>query len=310
MLKYTLARLVHALPVLLSISVGSFILIHLVPGDPARIELGPHAPLYAIAALKRQLGLDRPLIDQYLSFLGGAVKLSFGESLAYREPVGGLITARLGVTFLLMAYSLVLSVAIAVPLAVIAAVKRERIADHAIRLVGMAFFVMPWFWLGLLLALIFGLELGWFPTGGYASGLAGAIYSLTLPALTLALVMAPLFLRSLRASVIQTLDSGFVEAARARGLSERRILYRHVLRNASISTVTLIGLTIGGLVSGTVVVEQVFALHGLGPLLVSSVSARDFPTIQGVVLVMAATVVAINFLTDLAYAAIDPRVRL
>jgi peptide/nickel transport system permease protein len=310
MLKYTLARLVHALPVLFSISVGSFILIHLVPGDPARIALGPHAPLSEIAALKRQLGLDRSLIDQYLSFLGGAVKLSFGESLTYREPVRGLITARLGMTFLLMAYSLVLSVAITVPLAVLAAVKRERLADHAIRLVGMAFFVMPWFWLGLLLALIFGLELGWLPTGGYASGIGGAIRSLTLPALTLALAMAPLFLRSLRASIILTLDSGFVEAARARGLSDRRILYRHVLRNASISTVTLIGITIGGLVSGTVVVEQVFALHGLGPLLVSSVSARDFPTIQGIVLVMAATVVAINLLTDLAYAAIDPRVRL
>ena len=310
MLKYTLARLVHALPVLFSISVGSFILIHLVPGDPARIALGPHAPLSEVAELKRQLGLDRPLIDQYLSFLGGAVKLSFGESLTYREPVRGLITARLGMTFLLMAYSLVLSVAITVPLAVLAAVKRERLADHAIRLVGMAFFVMPWFWLGLLLALIFGLELGWLPTGGYASGIGGAIRSLTLPALTLALAMAPLFLRSLRASIILTLDSGFVEAARARGLSDRRILYRHVLRNASISTVTLIGITIGGLVSGTVVVEQVFALHGLGPLLVSSVSARDFPTIQGIVLVMAATVVAINLLTDLAYAAIDPRVRL
>jgi peptide/nickel transport system permease protein len=162
----------------------------------------------------------------------------------------------------------------------------------------------------LLLALIFGLVLGWLPTGGYSSGVFGALRSLTLPAVTLALGMAPLFLRSLRASIIQMLDSGFVEAARARGVSERRILYRHVLRNASIATVTLIGLTIGGLVSGTVVIEQVFALHGLGPLLVSSVSARDFPTIQGVVLVMAAAVVLINLLTDLAYAAIDPRVRL
>lgn len=310
MLKYIVRRIFHSLPVLLSISIGSFILIHLVPGDPARIALGPRAPLAEIAALKRQLGLNRPLTDQYLSFLSGAVKFSFGESLTYHQPVGTLITAHLGVTFLLMAYSLVLSVAITIPLAVIAAVKRERVVDHTIRLVGMIFFVMPPFWLGLLFVLIFGLELGWLPTGGYDSGLGGAIRSLTLPAVTLALGMAPLFLRSLRASIIQTLDVGFVEAARARGLSERRILYRHVLRNASISTVTLIGLTIGGLVSATVVIEQVFALHGLGPLLVSSVSARDFPMIQGVTLVMAATVVAINLLTDLVYAAIDPRVRL
>jgi peptide/nickel transport system permease protein len=236
--------------------------------------------------------------------------LSFGESLTYHQAVGKLISERLGLTFLLMLYSLVISIFITVPLAVVSAVRREQPADHAIRLIGMTFFVMPMFWLGLLLALVFGLELGWLPTGGYSSGAFGAMRSLTLPAVTLALGMAPLFLRSLRASIIQTLDSGFVEAARARGLSERRVLYRHVLRNASIATVTLIGLTIGGLVSGTVVIEEVFALHGIGPLLVASVSARDFPTIQGVVLVMAATVVVINLLTDLAYAAIDPRVRL
>lgn len=310
MLKYTAARIVHSLPVLISISIASFILIHLVPGDPARIALGPRATLAAVATLKRELGLDQPLVSQYLSFLGGAVKLNFGESLTYHQAVRKLITARVGVTCLLMLYSLVISILITVPLAVFSAVRRERPADHVIRMVGMTFFVMPVFWLGLLLALVFGLELGWLPTGGYSSGVFGALRSLTLPAVTLALGMAPLFLRSLRASIIQMLDSSFVEAGRARGLSERRILYRHVLRNASIATVTLIGLTIGGLVSLTVVVEEVFALHGLGPLLVSSVSARDFPTIQGVVLVMATAVVVINLLTDLAYAAIDPRVRL
>ena len=310
MLKYVGLRLLQAIPVLLGITVASFFLIHLVPGDPGRIELGPRVPISAVHQLDRQLGLDRPLITQYLSFLSGAVHLQFGESLALHQPVGGIIRSKLDVTALLMVYSFVLSLLLTIPLALIAAVKRDRAADHAIRIVGMVLFVMPVFWLGLLLALVFGLELGLLPTGGYGNGVVGALRSLTLPALTLALVMAPMFVRSLRASVVQTLDGGFVEAARARGFSERRVLFGHCLRNASISTVTLVGLTMGWLVSGTVVIENVFALPGLGSLLVSSVSARDFPTIQGLVVVLALAVVLINLVTDLTYAALDPRVRL
>jgi peptide/nickel transport system permease protein len=309
-LKYVGLRLLQAIPVLIGITIASFLLIHLVPGDPARIQLGPRATGAAVRQLDRQLGLDRPLVDQYVSFLAGAVKLNFGESLALHQSVGGLIRSRIGITALLMLYSLTISLLLAVPLALVAAVKREGAADHMIRIVGMTLFVMPTFWLGLLLSLVFGLELGVLPTGGYTSGVGNALRSLTLPALSLALVLAPLFLRSLRASIVQTLDAGFVEAARARGFSQRRVLFRHVLRNASISTVTLIGLTMGALVSGTVIVENVFAIPGLGVLLVSSVSARDFPTVQGLVIVLALSVIAINLLTDLAYAAIDPRVRL
>ncbi|HEV7941541.1 MAG TPA: ABC transporter permease [Solirubrobacteraceae bacterium] len=310
MLKYVGLRLLQAIPVLFGITIASFILIHLVPGNPARIQLGPRATAVAVRQLDRRLGLDRPLLSQYITFLTGAVHLSFGESLAFHQPVGGLIRSKVGATTLLMLYSFLISLLLTIPFALLAAVKRERAADHAIRIVGMTLFVMPVFWLGLLLALVFGLELGLLPTGGYGSGFGGALRSLTLPAVTLGLVMAPLFLRSLRASVIQTLDAGFIEAARARGFSEHRVLFRHCLRNASISTVTVIGLTMGALVSGTVVVENVFAIPGLGTLLVSSVSARDFPTIQGLVVVLALAVVLINLLTDLAYAAIDPRVRL
>jgi peptide/nickel transport system permease protein len=310
MVKYVGLRLLQAIPVLLGISIASFLLIHLVPGDPGRVELGPHATAGAVRQLDHQLGLNRPLLSQYLTFLGGAVHLDFGESLALHQGVGGLIGSRVGVTALLLAYSLLISLLLTIPLALISAVRRERATDHAIRVVGMTLFVMPVFWLGLLLSLVFGLDLGLLPTGGYGHGLAGALRSLTLPALTLALVMTPLFVRSLRASIIQMLDTGFVEAARARGFSERRVLFWHVLRNASISTVTVVGLTMGWLVSGTVVVENVFAIPGLGTLLVSSVSARDFTAIQGLVVVLAFAVVMINLLTDLAYAAIDPRVRL
>lgn len=310
MLKFVGLRLLQAVPVLIGITVASFVLIHLVPGDPARIQLGPRATLASVHRLDKQLGLDKPLLSQYVSFLGGAVRLNFGESLALHQSVGGLIRSRIGVTALLMTYSLLISLALTVPLGVLAAVRRDRLVDHAIRVVGMTLFVMPVFWLGLLLSLIFGLELGVLPTGGYGSGVTGVLRSLTLPALTLALAMTPLFVRSLRASVVQTLDAGFVEAARARGFSERRVLFGHCLRNASISTVTVVGLTIGALVSGTVIIEYVFAIPGLGALLVSSVSARDFPTVQGLVVILALAVIGINLLTDLAYAAIDPRVRL
>jgi peptide/nickel transport system permease protein len=178
----------------------------------------------AVRQLDRRLGLDRPLLSQYITFLTGAVHLSFGESLAFHQPVGGLIRSKVGATTLLMLYSFLISLLLTIPFALLAAVKRERAADHAIRIVGMTLFVMPVFWLGLLLALVFGLELGLLPTGGYGSGFGGALRSLTLPAVTLGLVMAPLFLRSLRASVIQTLDAGFIEAARARGFSEHRVL--------------------------------------------------------------------------------------
>lgn len=310
MLRFVGRRVLQTVPVLFGITLFSFFLIHLVPGDPARIQLGPHATFAQVAALKRELGLDRSLVSQYWSFLSGAVRLHFGESLALHQPVGVLIKSRVGITALLVAYSLVVSLLLTVPFAILAAVKRDRVVDHVIRVVGMVFYGMPMFWLGLLLILLFGLELGWFPTGGYEHGFGGALSSLTLPAVTLGLAMAPLFLRSLRASLIHTLDAGFVEAARARGLRERRVLFRHVLRNASISTVTLVGVTISGLLSWTVVIENVFAIPGLGALLVSAVSARDFPTVQGLVVVAAVAVIAINLVTDLAYAAIDPRVRL
>ncbi|MFZ2049925.1 MAG: ABC transporter permease [Solirubrobacteraceae bacterium] len=310
MLKYVGIRVLQAIPVLFFIMLASFLLIHLVPGDPARIQLGSHAPQSQVEALRRQLGLERPLIAQFWTFVTGAVHLSFGESLSLHQSVGTVIRSKAGLTTMLMLYSLLISVVLTVPLGILAAVKRDRPVDHVIRVVGMVFFVMPSFWLGLLLALVFGLVLGVLPTGGYETGLGGEIRSLTLPALALGLVMAPLFLRSLRAGVIQMLDKGFVEAARARGFSQRRVLFGHVLRNASISTVTLVGLTVGALLSWTLVVENVFALPGLGSLLVAAVSARDYPLIQGLAVVLAVGVVVINLLTDLAYAAIDPRVRL
>jgi peptide/nickel transport system permease protein len=308
--KYFALRLLQAVPVLIGITIVSFFLIHLVPGDPARIQLGTHASASQVAALRHQLGLDRPLFAEYVSFMKGVVRFDFGESLALHRPAGGVILTKMGATAILLLYSLFIALLLAVPMGVLAAVRHGKAADHAIRGAGLVFYVMPPFWLGLLLTLLFGLQLGWFPTEGYEVGIGGALRTLTLPALTLALFMAPLFIRSLRASVLDTLSRGFVEAARARGLSQRRVLFNHVLQNASLSTVTLVGLWIGAALSWIVVVENVFAIPGLGALLVSAVSARDFPMVQGIVFVMAVVVVMVNIATDLLYAVIDPRVRL
>lgn len=307
---YLLKRAVQAIPVLIGISLAAFILIHLVPGDPAKIILGAKATPKAVATLNEQLGLDRPLPAQYIDFITGSVHLDFGESITQKVSVGSIIGPRVLVTFWLMLYSVVIAIVVAVPLAVLSALRRNRPADHGIRLFTMLTFAMPSFLLGLLLILIFGLDLGWFPTSGYGEGVGGHFRSLTLPALTVGLYLAPVLLRTLRVAMIETLGTEYIEAARARGLNERVVVLKHVLRNSLVSTVTVLGLNIGFLLSGLVIIENVFALPGLGSELVSSIVSRDYPTIQALTLVFGVAVIAINLLTDLAYAALDPRVRL
>jgi peptide/nickel transport system permease protein len=307
---YLLKRAVQAIPVLIGISLAAFVLIHLVPGDPAKIILGSKATPEAVATLNEQLGLDRSLPTQYLDFITGAIHLDFGESITQKTSVSSIIQPRMLVTFWLMLYAVAVSIVVAVPLAVISALRRNRPADHGIRLFTMLTFAMPSFLLGLLLILFFSLELGWFPTSGYGEGAGGHFRSLTLPAVTVGLYLAPILLRTLRVGIIESLGTEYVEAARARGLSERRIVLKHVLRNSLVSTVTVLGLNIGFLLSGLVIIENVFSLPGLGSELVSSIVSRDYPTIQALTLVFGVAVVAINLLTDLAYAALDPRVRL
>jgi peptide/nickel transport system permease protein len=310
MTAYILRRMVEAIPVLIGITLLSFLLIHFVPGDPAKIILGAHATPQAVATLNHQLGLDQPLLQQYWDFLSGAVTLDFGDSIKQNTAIGPIIGERLPVTFFLLLYSVVISILIAVPLAIASALKRNRATDHLIRLFSTVTFAMPSFLLGLLLILFFSLKLGWLPTAGYGDTFVDHIRSLTLPAITVGLYLAPILLRTLRVGIIETLGTEFVEAARARGLSERRILYKHVLRNSLVSTVTVLGLNIGFLLSGLVIIENVFALPGLGSELVESIFAHDYPEIQALTLVFGVAVVFINLMTDLAYAKLDPRVRL
>ncbi|HEX4837283.1 MAG TPA: ABC transporter permease [Solirubrobacteraceae bacterium] len=307
---FLLRRALDAIPVLIGVTLVSFALIHLAPGDPVRILLQGHATPANVVALRRQLGLDRSLPEQYWQFIRSAATFSFGRSFEYQTSVGGIVAPRIAASAMLIAYSLLLAIAMAVPLAFTAALGRDRLRDHAIRLGTTVTFAMPTFWVGLVLALVVSLKLRWLPPSGYGTTFLQHVQGLTLPAIAVALYLSPLLIRVMRSSLIDTLSSEYVEATRARGLSEPRVLGKHVLRNSLTSTVTLLGLLFAVLLSGTVVVENVFAIPGLGSLLVNSVSARDFPIIQALTLIFGVAVIAVGLLADFVYAAIDPRVRL
>ncbi|HUE28664.1 MAG TPA: ABC transporter permease [Solirubrobacteraceae bacterium] len=302
-------RLPQSLLVLLGVSLVAFALIHLVPGDPARISLGARAPEQAVLAARRALGLDKPLPTQYWDFISGAVHGNFGYSLIEHTSVGSLVGPRIVPSLLLLAYATILSILLALPLGIVSAVRRDRIPDHVIRVVTMVTFAMPAFWLALVLVELLALRAHVFPVSGYGGGFATKLRDLTLPALTITLYLTPMLVRTLRSSVIDVLGSDFVEAARARGLSERRVILKHVLRNASIATVTVLAVNLGFLISGTVVIEVVFDIPGLGSLIVSAVQQRDFPLVQALTLIFGFIVIVVNLLADVAYAVIDPRVR-
>ena len=309
MTAYLARRLVSAIPVALGVALGAFAIIRLAPGDPVVQMLGFQATDANIAQVREQLNLTGFLPLQYLAFIGGAAQGDFGTSIIRDAPVSEIISSRIVPSVLLIAYSVVLSLLIGVPLAIVAALRRNRAEDHLIRLGTTIGFAMPAFWIGLLLALVFSVHLGWFPVSGYEPGFPEAIQSLTLPAVTVALFLTPLVLRLLRTSLIDVLGLEFVDALRGRGLPERRVVIRHVLRNSLLSTVTIVAVSIGYLLGGTVVVENVFQIPGLGSLLVQSILDRDYPTVQALVLIFGLTVVVVNLIADVMYAAIDPRVR-
>jgi peptide/nickel transport system permease protein len=307
---YILRRLVQAIPVLFGVTLIVFFMIHLVPGDPARTMLGVHATPSRVAALHREWGLDRSVPEQYWLYLKRLLHGNLGTSLFYRVSTASLIRGRLPVTLWLIAYGTLLSIVIALPLATLAATRKDKAADQAVRAVPLVGLGFPPFWLGIMLLLAFGLHLGrLFPVGGYGNGFAGHLHSMFLPALTVALGISPLLIRSLRASLLQVLESDYVTTARSKGLSERRVLARHALRNAVVSTVAVLGVNIAFLVGATVVIEQVFALPGIGQLMLNSIFQRDFPVVQGVTLVFGILVVLVYLATDVLHSLLDPRVR-
>jgi peptide/nickel transport system permease protein len=307
---YVVRRLIQLVPIVLGVTVLVFFLIHLVPGDPARTILGNHATPQKVALLHHEWGLDKPLPVQYWRFLGRMVRGDLGSSLFYSVPAGRLVVQRLPPTLWLIGLGTLFSVLIAVPLAALAATKRDRLPDQIVRAVPLVGLGFPQFWLGIMLLLAFGLHLGrGFPVGGYGTGVLGHLHSMFLPSLTVALAIAPILVRSLRASLLEVFESDYVTTARSKGLSERRVLVRHALRNGVISTVSVLGVNVGFLVGSTLIVEQVFSLPGIGQLMINSIFQRDFPIVQAVTLVFAIMVVLVYLLTDVVHALLDPRVR-
>jgi peptide/nickel transport system permease protein len=317
MLRFLARRLLLTVPVLLGVATLVFALIHLVPGDPAVSMLGEAATPADVAALREKLGLDDPLPTQYGRFLADAVRGRLGLSLRTGRPVTTELSEKLGATALLAVTAMLVALAVALPLGVIAAVRANTWVDNvamALALVGVS---MPNFWLGPLLALLFGVELGWLPISGRGPSTAFLFGSvprvppeyLVLPALTLGLALAAILARMTRASLVEELKELYVRAARSRGVSMRRTVWRHALRNGLIPIITIVGLQFGAVLTGTIITETIFAWPGLGRLLIQSIQFRDYPMVQGCILLIAVTYVAVNLLTDLAYGFADPRIR-
>ena len=307
---YIARRLLHLVPIALGVTILCFFLIHLVPGDPARTILGNQATDQRVALLRHTWGLDRPLPVQYEKFLARIAHGDLGTSLFYNVSAGHLVLERLPVTLWLIAFGTLLSIAVAVPLALVAATHRDKPSDHVVRAVPLVGLGFPPFWIGIVLLLVFGLHLGrLFPVGGYGSGFFGHVHSMFLPALTVAFAISPILIRSLRASLLEVFESDYITTARSKGLPERRVLARHALRNAVVSTISVLGVNVGYLVGGTLVIEAVYALPGLGQLMINAINQRDFPVVQAVTLAFAVMVVLVYLFTDVAHALLDPRVR-
>jgi peptide/nickel transport system permease protein len=310
MIRYVTGRLLQSLPVLFGISLIVFLLVRLIPGDPAIAVLGTRASPELIARTRDQLGLDLPLWQQYLHFLGNALHGRFGISYFYQADVWGIVVARLSVTLLLMAYAIFLSVVIATPFALVSAVRRNQLPDHLIRIGFTAALGMPVFWSGIILALYFGAKLHWLPISGAGGGGLDTVVHLALPALTIAIAISPILVRTLRSSLIEVLVSDYVTTGKAMGLRNRYLMTTYILRNSLRPVVTVISINVGYLIGGTVVAEQIFSLAGVGSLLIGSITTRDYAIIQLSTLFFAAIVVIANLVADLLYVALDPRVAL
>ena len=304
MAQFLIRRLLLTVPVLLGVATLVFSLIHLVPGDPVQAMLGDSASPQDVADLRSKLGLDRPLYVQYGSFLAGVAKGDLGVSLRTNQPVASAIAERLPATFELALAAMSVAVLVAIPLGILAAVGAGTGVDHAATTLALLGISIPNFWLGPLLAIVFSVVLGWLPVSG-----RGTPAHLVLPAITLGAPLAAVLARMTRASVLEELSELYVLAARARGVSRARAVLRHAFRNSLIPIVTVLGLQVGAVLTGAVITETIFAWPGVGRLLIQSISFRDYPLVQGCILLIAITYVSMNLLTDVIYGFLDPRIR-
>ncbi|HET8629023.1 MAG TPA: ABC transporter permease, partial [Thermomicrobiales bacterium] len=307
--RYIARRLVQLVPVVFGITLVLFVLLRLLPGDPASAMLGDHATDEAVRRIDQQYGLGRPIYIQYFFYLRTLATFNLGMSIKYGVPVSSLLFHRLQVSLSVVAMTLVLTLLIAIPLGILAALKKDSWLDNLVRSTFMVLMLMPSFWVGILLIIFFSVRLGLFPVSGFGASPLDHLHHLFLPGLTIALGLSPILIRTLRSSILEALDADYVKTARAKGLRERVVITTHVLRNALIPSLTLLGLSIGGLMGGTVILEKVFALPGAGALLIDSINARDYPVVQAATMIFAAMVILVNLATDILYSVLDPRVR-
>ena len=309
MTSYLLRRLLQLIPITLGLATLIFVLIHLSPGDPARLMLGPRATSEQLARLRSYMHENDPLWTQFVAYIAHLAQGDLGTSIYFQSPVTELLGSRLPTTLLLALCSILLSVVVALPLAVLSATHRGGWIDQGVRVVTLVGFAMPSYWLALLLMLLFGLKLRVLPIAGYGTGFGDHLFHLIMPSAVIAFSVFPLLVRTLRIGVLEVQRQDYVRTARAKGLPGRIVLYKHVLRNALLPTITVVGLNLGALLGGTVIIESVFALPGVGYLLTSSVNNRDYPAVQGAALVLAMLFVLVNLLADVTYSLVDPRIR-
>ena len=309
---YLLRRVLAVIPVMIIVATLAFVLIHLAPGDPASVIAGPYATPDDVGKLRRQLGLDEPLPMQLMHWYGRLLTGNLGDSIFLRRPVTEAVLERIEPTLLLTIWGTLISVLLGVPAGIVSARYHNSAVDQSLMGLALLGLSIPNFLLGLLMILVFGVWLGWLPVAGYVpldEGLWRNTRSLLMPSISLGLVQSALIARITRSSMLDVLREQYIVSGRAKGLDERTVVYKHALKNAIIPTLTVIGITFALLVGGAVVIETVFNIPGLGRLIISAVLRRDYPVVQGVVLLIALTYTAINLLVDLAYLAIDPRIR-
>ncbi|MGY6632864.1 MAG: ABC transporter permease [Alkalilacustris sp.] len=312
MLSFVAERLGSLVLSLVVASVVVFAVVELVPGDPAAFMLGMNAQPETVAALRRELGLEGDPLRRYLGWAGGMLRGDFGVSYTYRVPVAQLVADRLQVSLPLAGYALLLSTAIALPVGLLAAVRRGGATDLTVMGVTQLGIAVPNFWFAILLVLVFSIKLRWVGAGGFPgweAGLGPGIAALTLPAVALALPQASILARVMRSAVLETLDQDYMRTARAKGLSRRQAVFRHGLRNALIPVLTILGLQFSFLLAGAIIIENVFFLPGLGRLVFQAITQRDLVVVGSVVMLLVFAVIVVNFVVDLAYAAVDPRLR-
>ncbi len=312
MLTYVLRRVASTIPVLLLVSLFAFLIVALIPGDAAHVIAGPSAGPDEVAVVRAELGLDRPWLVQVGIWYGNLLKGDLGYSFSLDRPVIQAILDRLPVTLALASYAIVMTLVVGLAAGVLAAVRQNSWVDGTVMAIALLGLSLPNFWLALMLIFVFAVGLGWMPAGGYVplgQNFWGGIQSLTLPALSLALMNIGLIARMTRSSMLEVLRQDYIRTARAKGVKETTVIVRHALGNALIPTITITGIIFSLMISGAVIIESVYALPGLGRLMISSIHARDFPVIQGTLLFVAVTLVLINLVVDLLYAVVDPRVR-